>query len=238
MCSDVGTNIPKSKIFIFENYWTEHPSFFDTVSTHWNNSPVYANAAKNLTSKLKHVRTGLRKWSKNFSKLNKLIYNSNWVLLLLDGLEDQRPLSWLETAFGGLVKSHLASLLESKRAYWKQRNTVNRIKYGDECTKYFHSMATVSYRRNLIAQIQDDYEVCLIHHEDKANHLWCSFKNRMGLSNNVTMEFDLRSLVPVFAEADLDSLATPFLASEIESTIKLMPADKAPGPNGFNGGLH
>jgi len=73
---------------------------------------------KNLNSKLKHVRLGLKKWSKNFSQLNKLIYNSNWVLLL-DGLEDQRPLSWLESAFRMLVKSHLASLLESKRIYWK-----------------------------------------------------------------------------------------------------------------------
>jgi hypothetical protein len=52
-------------------------------------------------------------------------------------------------------------------------------------------MAIVSYRRNLIAQIQDDYGVSLINHEDKANHLWWSFKNRMGLSNNVSMEFNL-----------------------------------------------
>jgi hypothetical protein len=53
----IGTNIPKSKIFRFENYWANHPGFLDVVSTHWNNSPVYANATKNLNSKLKHVRT-------------------------------------------------------------------------------------------------------------------------------------------------------------------------------------
>jgi hypothetical protein len=50
--------------------------------------------------------------SKNISKLGKLIYNCNWVLLLVDGLEDQRPLSNLEKAFRSLVKAHLASLLE------------------------------------------------------------------------------------------------------------------------------
>jgi hypothetical protein len=114
----IGTSIPKSRIFRFENFWSEHQGFLETVSNQWNNSPVFGNATKNLNSKLKHVRLGLKKWSKNFSQLNKLIYNSNWVLLL-DGLEDQRPLSWLESAFRMLVKSHLASLLESKRIYWK-----------------------------------------------------------------------------------------------------------------------
>jgi hypothetical protein len=37
----------------------------------------------------------------------------------MDGLEEQRPLSNLEKAFKGLVKGLLASLLESKRIYWK-----------------------------------------------------------------------------------------------------------------------
>jgi len=42
----------------------------------------------------------------------------------MDGLEEQRQLLNLEKAFKRLVKDYLASLLESKRIYWKQRNTV------------------------------------------------------------------------------------------------------------------
>lgn len=42
----------------------------DTVSLHWNNSPFYANAANNISTKMKQVRQGLRNWSKNLSKLN------------------------------------------------------------------------------------------------------------------------------------------------------------------------
>lgn len=52
-------------------------------------------------------------------------------------------------------------------------------------------MATISYRKNIIAQIQDDYGVSLIHHEEKANHLWCVLKDRMGKSSNACMEFDM-----------------------------------------------
>jgi len=76
-------------MFRFENFWIQHLGFLETVSLHWNNSPFYGNAAKKLSSKLEHVRVGLKSWSKGLSNLNKLIYNCKWVLHLLDGLEDQ-----------------------------------------------------------------------------------------------------------------------------------------------------
>lgn len=120
----IGSNIPRSHSFIFENFWVELLGFFDIVALHWNNSSFFANATKNLSSRLKQVRSGLRKWSKNVSKLSKLIYNCNWVLMLIDGLEDQRALSDLEICFRTLVKNHLSILLESKRIYWRQRNIV------------------------------------------------------------------------------------------------------------------
>ena len=70
----IGTHIPKGRMFRFENFWVEHPGFMDIVKLHWDNSPVYANAAENRSSKLKQVRSGQRKWSKSLSNLNKLIY--------------------------------------------------------------------------------------------------------------------------------------------------------------------
>lgn len=75
--------------------------------------------------------------SKKLSNLSRLIYNCQWVLLLLDGLEDQRSLSYLEMAFRDLVKNHMATLLESKRVYWKQRNSERWVKLGDENTHFF-----------------------------------------------------------------------------------------------------
>ena len=71
----------------------------------------------------------------------------------MDGVEDQRPLSRLESAFRGLVKSHLTSLLKSKRAYWKQSNTVRWVTLGDENSSFFHTMATISHKRNFIVSI-------------------------------------------------------------------------------------
>jgi len=71
----IGSRVPRSRMFRFENFWIQHPGFLEIVSLHWNNSPFVGNAAKNLSSRLKHVRAGLKSWSKNLSSLNKLIYN-------------------------------------------------------------------------------------------------------------------------------------------------------------------
>lgn len=190
-----------------------------------------------LSTKFKRLRYDLRQWSKGLSNIKLLIDNCNKVIKYMDTVEEFRPLFNPEWNLRILVKEKLCSLLKQQTQYWKQRNTINRVKHGDECTKYFHSMATASYRRNLVAQIQDDYGVFLIDHEDKANHLWCSFRNRMGVSNSVTMDFDLRALVPTCSSNILQSLVAPFLKSEIDSIIKMMPAEKSPRPDGFNGFL-
>lgn len=68
-----------------------------------------------MTAKFKQVRTGMRQWRKGFHNFNKVLHNSDWVLLLLDGLEEQSPLSNLEAAQRKLVKKHIAKLLEQKK---------------------------------------------------------------------------------------------------------------------------
>jgi hypothetical protein len=63
--------------------------------------------------------------------------------------------------------------------------------------------------------------------------MWTAFKNRMGVSNGITMHFDLESLIT--PRDDLQDLVDPFQVEEIDNIIKRMPPDKAPGTDGFNG---
>jgi mannosylglycoprotein endo-beta-mannosidase len=111
--------------------------------------------ARPISGKFKQLRKGLKAWSREFSKLNKIINNCSWVLAMLDGLEDQRPLSRVEHNFRNIVKKHLQKLLEAKRIYWKQRSTIRWVKFGDENTKIFHAMATHSLRRNNISTLMN-----------------------------------------------------------------------------------
>jgi len=150
----------------------------------------------------------------------------------MDGLEEQRPLLGLEAAFRRLVKSHLATLLESKRVYWKQRNTVRWVTLGDENSSFFHAMATISHKKNFIVSITGPDGNLVTEHDQKANMLWEAYKNRLGCSEFTYIEYDLSSILTAH---DLQELDAEFSDQEVETVIKNLPNSHAPGPDGFNG---
>jgi hypothetical protein len=152
----IGTNIPRSHIFRFENFWCDHDGFMDTVLGAWNKPQFRSDKASIITSKFKELRYCLKHWSKGLSNLKLLIANCNTMILYLDTLEECRSLFSPEANLRIIIKRQLATLLRYQNEYWRKRYTVNRIKFGDECTKFFHAMATVSYRRNCIPQLLND----------------------------------------------------------------------------------
>jgi hypothetical protein len=155
----------KPNVFRFENFWICRPDFLPTVDFFWN---LPSHRAMLLSGKLKLFRRGLKAWSQEISKLNKRVNNSSYVLALLDGLEEQRALSIIEINFRQLLKSHL---LEAKRVYWKQRATIGWVKFRDENTKLFHSIALLKLRRNHIASLQALDGSHATDHEHKATIL-------------------------------------------------------------------
>jgi hypothetical protein len=159
----------------------DFPDYMSVVQLHWDTAPFFVNAAKTVNAKFRQVRAGLKLWSKELSKLGKLINNSHF-LATLDGLEEQRLLSSIESSFRRLVKQYLAKLLEAKRLYWKQRNTARWVIFGDENTRLFHTMATYSMRRNFISSLtlEDGSEV--FEHEQKVGVLWSTYRERLGVS--------------------------------------------------------
>lgn len=152
----IGTRIPKANIFRLENYWMEQHDFLQVVQNCWSSGANHLDMAKNLAAKFKKLRATLKKWSKGISNLNWLISNCNQAILIIDNIEEQRELFNPEKNFRIVVKRQLSKWLTCKRVYWKNRYTVNRIKFGDECTKFFHGMATISFRRNSILQHRNE----------------------------------------------------------------------------------
>ena len=228
----IGSDIPKSSIFRFENYWFEFDGFYETVIQCWNRNQQMTNSAKDTAARFKCLRMGLKKWSKNLSKLNTNISACNYVLSMIDGIEDQRNLSTIEANFRIIIKNHIAKLLEVKRIYWKSRFKMRSIQLDDENTEFFHAMATQSYRKKYITTINNEDGHPFQPHDHKAAIIWKSYKDRLGKSIDPPMLFNLEELIQ---PQDHTELAAPFSMDEIDQLNKDLPTDRTPSPDGFNG---
>lgn len=138
----------------------------------------------------------------------------------------------MELNFRILVEQHLSALLESRRIYWRQRNSLRWIKLGDENTEFFHTIATISHKRNFIVSLLSQEGSTITDHDQKANMLWIAFKDRMGVNDFRGISYDLNSLL---VEHNLEDIASDFSQKEIDLVIKSLPNNHAPGPHGFNG---
>ncbi|KAJ1296023.1 hypothetical protein BS78_01G267000 [Paspalum vaginatum] len=132
-----------------------------------------------------------------------------------------------------IIKRHMLKFLDHRKEYWKKRYNVNKVKFGDECTKFFHSMATISFRRNCISRLKIKEGYLVSDHDSKAVVLWEDFKERMGSTNMPIMLFQLSRLIT--KSSSLEGLDVPIIEEEINMIVKGLPSDKAPGPDGFNG---
>jgi hypothetical protein len=92
----IGTEIPKAKVFRFENYWIKLPGFMDVVSRIWAiNCP--GDSVKCLSGKFKLLRKGIKNWSSSLWVINRLVANCNSIILMLNSFEEQRcgiPGNW------------------------------------------------------------------------------------------------------------------------------------------------
>lgn len=229
----VDMAIPKCKLFRFESYWPEHPGVFQVVQSSWNKPIKSSSSATNISAKLKRLRYALKKWSRSISKLALLIKNSNKVLLQLDGLEELRQLTLPERNFRKILKAHIIRLLGYQNAYWKERCTSRWAVKGEENTKYFHARATERYRRNVISNLTLENGEITEDHNEKAAAFFFAFKNIMGVASQPIYDFNLQDLISPIP--GLEELSAPFSTEEIDGVIKLIPSDRAPGPDGFNG---
>ena len=231
----IGTNVPKTHIFWFEEYWLEFHGRKDVVVSAWHCGKQGRNSAQDITARLKSLRQGIKAWSRNLSQLAKIISTYNYVMALLAGIEEQRPLSLQESNFRRMLRSHTEKLLEAKRIFWRSRAKIKWAKLGGENTKIFHAIATKNFRCNYIANIMTEDDTILLDHDLKAAHIWSSFKSRIGISESSNLTNMIELFIQPVQHIDFEQLEIPFSTAEMDDIVKHMPTDKSPGPDGFNG---
>lgn len=232
----IDTSIPKSQLFRFENFWLEHNNFKETVQSIWSQPLQEDNSAKLITAKSKRLlEKGLKICSKNISNLAGIIQATNAVILMWDMFEEFRELSLVERNGRDMLKEHFLKILSFQRIYWRQRATIRWVKFGDENSKFFQAKATIKYRHNFIQVLQDDQGNEHCDHHPKVVVLWKAFKERLGQTITTSDPLNLTSLIK--RVEGLEELERPFSKKKFDEVVKQLPADKAPGPDGFNGDL-
>ncbi|XP_071677274.1 uncharacterized protein [Lolium perenne] len=209
------------------------PGFMECVSKSWSTPSVKLSSVAILADNLKKLRYNLKHWQKCISQLKVLIEKCNQAIFILDSIEDKRPLSVPEFNFRQLVKLHLEDLLLAQCMYWRKRCTIRWIKMGEDNTKFFHAKATERFRHNFISSLVASDGREIRDHDQMAGLLWASYKERMGSSEGISMQFDLSRILN--RVEGLDILSRPFEEKEMDDIVKNMPADRAPGPDGYSG---
>jgi hypothetical protein len=120
----IGTKIPRANVFRFENYWLQHSDFKQIVQNSLNIPVGHSDSAKRMNAKFKNLRRIIKLWPNNIPCLKNLISQVNVVIERLDTFEEMRTLSLEEW---NLLKTHVITLLQNQKAYWKQRGKIKWV---------------------------------------------------------------------------------------------------------------
>lgn len=109
------------------------------------------------------------------------------------------------------------------------------MKDGDANTSFFHKQASFRKRKNFISKIVDGDRIVTAQ-EEKQQVFFDYFNGLLGTAMPRIATFEL----PAFHRPGLDLSIPdlPFTEEEVWVTIKSLPADRAPGPDGYTGQLY
>jgi len=120
-----------------------------------------------------------------------------------------------------------------QRTIARSRSRITWLSEGDANTALFHSHARHRKRKNFISKLLKDDGTVLTKHEEKEQNIFDFYSNLLGESPEREVTVNLAELSR--PNIDLSELDAPFSEEEVWRTIKALPSDKAPGPDGFTG---
>lgn len=219
--------------FHFESYWPKLDGFLEEVSCSWN-QPVQATCPlQHLADKLGRLARDLQSWSeRRVGHIKQQLNMAKEVLHRLEIAQDSRALSLQEEWLRRRLKRHALGLASLERTMARMRSRLNWLKEGDANTSYFQQHARYRKRKNFIAKLRVDDQV-IIEQDEKKNVVWDFYNKLLSTAWSREFSLDLQSFhQPAMDLFELDQIITE---EEIWATVKSLPADKAPGPDGYTG---
>lgn len=147
-----------------------------------------------------------------------------------DIAQENRWLSISEIWFWSKLKKKMLELCSLECTIARQRLRVKWLREGDSNIRLFHLQVNHRKRRSLITQLKVDNGWIRSHSEiNQAFHKF--FVNLIGKPASRAHTLDLDYLnVPSHDHSSLDA---SFFEDEVWEAIKSLPAEKAPGPDGY-----
>ncbi|KAF8733041.1 hypothetical protein HU200_015400 [Digitaria exilis] len=221
---------PKRR-FHFENWWLRVPGHMEAIEHAWCCPAEITNPYSRLDHMLRKTVRALQSWShKQVGQVKEQLLLARELVRRFDRAMERRGLSADEVAFRRDLKLKLLALASLERTIARLRSRLVFLKDGDANTRLFHLQSSHRVRKKHIPLLEWNGTVALSQ-EDKAAILFDYFSAAIGSVADCPIHMDLAAVG--IEQLDLTHLELPFTEEEVWSTIKSMPREKSPGPDGF-----
>jgi hypothetical protein len=218
--------------FHFESYWTRIEGFMEEVQQYWLQPLEYSCPLQCFAGKLKRLSKHLQSWSqKKVGNIKRQLLMAKEILHRLEIARDSRSLSPQEEWLRQRLKHHSLALVSIERTIARLRSRLLWMKEGDANTDYFHQQA--KYRKkNFIGKIQVEDRL-IVDQKEKKEVVWDFYNTLLGMVPLRVSSLNLEAFHR--CPMNLQELEQMVTEDEVCHTIRSLPSDKAPGPDGYTG---
>ena len=219
------------KPFVCFNFICDHPSFLDLVAKSWD-TQVSGDPWFILTSKLKATKAALKVLNKKNGNVHTRVDETRKAL---SDFQSSRQFSTIVDDLNDEKNLILAykSALEAEESLLQQKSRIQWLQLGDNNSKFFFNSCKNRWNTNKIFSITDANGAIQDTHQGISQVAVTYFQNLFGgkpqispIPENITL--------PNLTQSQILYLSQPFTQKEILSTLKSMPKNKSPGPDGFS----
>jgi len=219
--------------FRFESIWVRFDGFMEVVSSAWVCTLPHVDHCRALDYLLRRTAKALKCWSaKHVGSIRFQLFAAREIVAQLDVAQESRPLSDEEHDLRKELKRESLGLASLARTIARQRSRIRFLGEGDANTRFFHLQACHRNRKNTITALQQDGQ-WITAEDAKADLIYDYYSDILGKPFTRSHGINFQHLgIP---QLELEHLGDCFSEAEIWETIKELPNDRAPGPDGFTG---